>query len=305
MAGLEAAIAGSYASVAEDDLAGSTIEVDCAEGSETRAGSNGLLNRLRTSATAEVDQKITTNRQNPSWIAICLGDSSFPWLNARAGLAIFGRNAHDTRHHLFPSHWDVGRLDFVNEATKPALREMGRATTIGSGNEKALMSVESAVRSADDDSAGHLLQPDHDTPLKRLGERSALEKLLRSAAGVLAVAALVGSAALLLNDAAPQLIAIGKLVVAMAPRAWALLGHAPLSAMPLLLVGGSYIALQGLLRPAPLELVKRLMLGSAFLLWGIVQLMPPGVVATDLGDLVIALYVLDLGIIVQAELRGM
>jgi hypothetical protein len=48
-----------------------------------------------------------------------------------------------------------------------------------------------------------------------------------------------------------------------------------------------------------------LMLGSAFVLWGIVQLMPPGVVATDLGDLVIALYVLDLGIIVQAELRGM
>jgi len=50
--------------------------------------------------------------------------------------------------------------------------------------------------------------------------------------------------------------------------------------------------------------VKRLLLGSAFLLWGIVQLMPPSVVATDLGDLVIALYVLDLGITIQAELRA-
>ena len=119
------------------------------------------------------------------------------------------------------------------------------------------------------------------------------------------MAALLGSAALLLNDAAPQLLALGKVLLTMAPRAWALLGHAPLSAMPLLLAGGSYLALQGVLRPAPLELLKRLMLGSAFLLWGIVQLMPPGVVATDLGDLVIALYVLDLGIIVQAELRGM
>jgi hypothetical protein len=80
------------------------------------------------------------------------------------------------------------------------------------------------------------------------------------------------------------------------------LGHAPLSAMPLLLVGGSYIALQGVLRPAPIELVKRLLLGSAFVLWGIVQLMPPAPIATDLGDLVIALYVLDLGFIIQAEL---
>ena len=51
------------------------------------------------------------------------------------------------------------------------------------------------------------------------------------------------------------------------------------------------------------RIVKRLLLGSAFLLWGIVQLMPPSVIATDLGDLVIALYVLDLGIIIQAELR--
>jgi hypothetical protein len=167
------------------------------------------------------------------------------------------------------------------------------------------MSVESVARPSVDDSAGHLLQPDRRTPLESHTQRSALENLLRSAAGVLAVTALLGSAALLLNDAAPQLIAIGKIVLAMAPRAWALLGHAPLSAMPLLLVGASYIALQGLLRPAPLELVKRLMLGSAFLLWGIVQLMPPSVIAADLGDLVIALYVLDLGIIVQAELRGM
>lgn len=31
--------------------------------------------------------------------------------------------------------------------------------------------------------------------------------------------------------------------------------------------------------------------------------MPPSALATDLGDLVIALYVLDLGIIIQAELK--
>jgi hypothetical protein len=155
----------------------------------------------------------------------------------------------------------------MNEASKPALREMNR--TPAAGPEK----------------------------------RSVLEKSLRRAAGALTMAAMLASATLLLSDAAPELSALVKFVVAMAPRAWALLGHAPLSAMPLLLAGGSYIALQGLLRPAPIESVKRVLLGSAFLLWGIVQLMPPGVVASDLGDLVIALYVLDLGIIVQTELR--
>jgi len=52
-----------------------------------------------------------------------------------------------------------------------------------------------------------------------------------------------------------------------------------------------------------MELLRRLMLGSAFLLWGIVQLMPPSALATSLGDLVIALYVFDLGLMVQNELQ--
>jgi hypothetical protein len=159
----------------------------------------------------------------------------------------------------------------VKEATKPALRDIGRPPAIDPGDEPP--------------------------------RRSALETTLRSGSGVLAFGALLASAVLLLSDAAPELSAVIKFVVAMAPRVWDLLGHAPLSAMPLLLAGGSYVALQGLLRPPPIELAKRLLLGSAFLLWGIVQLMPPSILATDLGDLVIALYVLDLGIIIQAELR--
>jgi hypothetical protein len=122
-------------------------------------------------------------------------------------------------------------------------------------------------------------------------------------AGSLMVGAMLASAVLLLADAGPNLAACFKLLVVLAPRAWALLDHAPLSAMPLLLAGGSYIALQAALRPAPMELIRRLMLGSAFVLWGIVQLMPPSTLATDLGDLVIALYVFDLGLMVQAELQ--
>jgi hypothetical protein len=149
-------------------------------------------------------------------------------------------------------------------------------------------------------------EPDDDRPSLTItpGERSPLDKLLRTVAGMLTVAAVLGSATLLLSDAGPQLKAVVKFALAMALRAWALLGHAPLSAMPLLLVGSAYMGLQGLLRLVGIELLKRLMLGSAFLLWGVVQLMPPSVVATDLGDLVIALYVLDLGLIIRAELQG-
>jgi hypothetical protein len=52
-----------------------------------------------------------------------------------------------------------------------------------------------------------------------------------------------------------------------------------------------------------LELLKRLMLGAAFLLWGVVQLMPASNLAAELGNLVIALYVVDLGLIIWTELQ--
>lgn len=123
-------------------------------------------------------------------------------------------------------------------------------------------------------------------------------------AGLLTVAAVLASAALLFSDAAPHLVALFHLLIEQIPRAWSRLGHAPLSALPLLLAGASYVALQAVLRPPPLELIRRLMLGSAFLLWGIVQLMPPSTLATDLGDVVIALYVFDLALMVQEELKS-
>ena len=77
----------------------------------------------------------------------------------------------------------------------------------------------------------------------------------------------------------------------------------PLSALPLLLAGSSYLMLQAILRPRPLELLKRVMLAIAFLLWGVVQLMPPSNLATELGNAVIALYVIDLGLIIWVELQ--
>jgi hypothetical protein len=72
------------------------------------------------------------------------------------------------------------------------------------------------------------------------------------------------------------------------------LPHIPVSAAPLLLIGAAYLGFQVLLRPKPLDLFKALIVSSAFILWGVDQMLPGGWVATTLGDVVITLYVLDL-----------
>jgi hypothetical protein len=174
------------------------------------------------------------------------------------------------------------------------------------------MSMEGKPRSADPESIerwretkpnalrSQLAAPSENAEPRHLRARHAIGKL----AGLLTVAAVLASAALLFSDAVPHLITLIYLLIVQIPRAWAWLGHAPLSALPLLLAGASYVLLQALLRPAPLELFRRLMLGGAFLLWGVVQLMPPSALATDLGDVVIALYVFDLALMIQAELQS-
>jgi hypothetical protein len=45
------------------------------------------------------------------------------------------------------------------------------------------------------------------------------------------------------------------------------------------------------------------MLASAFILWGIDQLLPAGVVATTLGDVVIVLYIIDLALMMHDTLN--
>jgi hypothetical protein len=113
-----------------------------------------------------------------------------------------------------------------------------------------------------------------------------------------AVIAVVSSFALVCVGATPLLTTFPSTL-----RAWALVRNGPISALPLLFGGFSYVVLQAVLRPRPLELTKRLMLGGAFLLWGVVQLMPASEVATELGNLVIALYVFDLGLMIWTDLQ--
>jgi hypothetical protein len=139
--------------------------------------------------------------------------------------------------------------------------------------------------------------------LKRPGEGTAVEELLRWLARSLALLALLSSFTLLCVSATPLLTSLPSHIGRAAFRGWALIKSLPLSALPLLLAGSSYIVLQAILRPPPLELIQRMMLGIAFLLWGVVELMPVSDLATALGNVVIVLYVVDLGLIIWTELQ--
>jgi hypothetical protein len=151
---------------------------------------------------------------------------------------------------------------------------------------------------------GQLEAPDERaSSFKRPGEGPALQEYLRWLARSLTIMALLSSFALLCVGATPFLTVLPAYLAKGASHAWFLIKRLPLSALPLLLAGSSYLILQAILRPRPLELLKRLMLGAAFLLWGVVQLMPASNLAAELGNLVIALYVVDLGLIIWTELQ--
>ncbi|MHB8596030.1 MAG: hypothetical protein ACYDER_04380 [Ktedonobacteraceae bacterium] len=81
------------------------------------------------------------------------------------------------------------------------------------------------------------------------------------------------------------------------------LAHAPISAVPLLLIGLASLCFQVVIRPRPLDLFKAFMVSSAFILWGVDQLLPAGRVTTMLGDVVIVLYVIDLGWMMADRLK--
>jgi hypothetical protein len=195
----------------------------------------------------------------------------------------------------------VGKLPTDVSMSKPSEIEKGPVSIEGRTRSAEFESVERWTESKPKNVVAALDATREDGELAYVRSQHVVGKL----AGWLTVAAVLASAALLFSDAAPHLIALFRLLIAQIPRAWTWFDHAPLSALPLLLAGASYVALQALLRPPALELFRRLMLGGAFLLWGVVQLMPASALATDLGDVVIALYVFDLALMVQAELKSL
>jgi hypothetical protein len=108
---------------------------------------------------------------------------------------------------------------------------------------------------------------------------------ISSAAGFLTKCALLCAALLLLSN----------LQAGSAPL------HAWLSSFPLALAGIGFAVLQIRLRPARGILLRRLLLAGAFVFWAVDQLLPPGQLATLIGDAVISAYVLDLYWMMKGE----
>jgi len=77
--------------------------------------------------------------------------------------------------------------------------------------------------------------------------------------------------------------------------------HTWLSSLPLALVGVAYAVLQVRLKPDGRTLAKRLLLAGTFILWAVDQFLPAGQLATFVGDVVVAAYVLDLFWIIQEQ----
>ena len=109
-------------------------------------------------------------------------------------------------------------------------------------------------------------------------ELSFMHRLLYLLSCIVAVLAFVSATILLIIDIIPT------------P-----LPHAPLSAAPLILIGVAYLVFQGWTRPNFIELFKAVVVCTAFILWGIDQMLPAGWLAMTVGDIVITLYVCDLG----------
>ena len=79
---------------------------------------------------------------------------------------------------------------------------------------------------------------------------------------------------------------------------------AAVSALPLLAVGLAFLLAQAMIRPGRAELLKNMLIVAAFLLWGVVQLIEHNPLSKSLGDVVIALYVVELAWTILARLKS-
>ena len=130
--------------------------------------------------------------------------------------------------------------------------------------------------------------PAHLPPLKR-SSLHLLKTCFAALIGLVIVLAFGSGALLLFNDIPWPMIHP--------------LAHAPISAVPLLLIGLASLGFQIVVRPKLLDLFKAFIVSAAFLLWGIDQLLPAGWGASMLGDVVIVLYVIDLGWMMADRLK--
>ena len=106
-----------------------------------------------------------------------------------------------------------------------------------------------------------------------------LSRARRSLPVILGVITLISVGVLLVWDVDSRLFP---------PRA-----HDVLAAFPLAMIAIAYLVYQAAHRPARLEVVKAVLLAIAFLFWAANQLWPDLALATLFNDIAIALFVLD------------
>ncbi len=111
-----------------------------------------------------------------------------------------------------------------------------------------------------------------------------LDRTHRLLPTILGAVTLAGVAVLLVWDADPQLFP---------PRS-----HDVLAAFPLAMIAVAYLVYQSAHRPAAKELAKAALLAAAFLFWAANQLWPELLQATLFNDIAIALFVLDVFLVI-------
>jgi cytochrome bd-type quinol oxidase subunit 2 len=122
-------------------------------------------------------------------------------------------------------------------------------------------------------------------------QEEATRRLWRAAALVLGVASIVVGLLLILIDGVDT------------SPSW--VHHAGLSSAPLLLVAGALAVTSILDRPRGFRLAMRIITVTAFLAWGVSQLLPDSGVGTSLDDIAILLFVIDAGVfVVSHRLHG-
>jgi hypothetical protein len=95
------------------------------------------------------------------------------------------------------------------------------------------------------------------------------------------------------------LISVGLLLVWDAvPSLFPARAHDVLGALPLALIVITYLVYQAVQKPRTSELLKAVLLAAAFLFWAANQFWPDSQRATLLNDLAIALFVLDVFLVV-------
>ena len=116
-----------------------------------------------------------------------------------------------------------------------------------------------------------------------------MTNLLRSLSVILFLSALGAVATLLVFDALNQL------------RPTSL--HQRTGALAFIFIGASFITLHLSSGRRWHDMIKEVLLGSAFVLWGSEQFLPPSLWVTIMDSLVVIIFVVDLSLVIVARLK--